>query len=104
MAAAPGTADDDTRATLLAAIARPKSWVKAVMDGSATSFAEIAKSEDLAEKYVRFLASLAFLSPRIIEAIVDGNIRARLTLDALTRGMPMAWSEQKLGLRIAFTS
>lgn len=49
------------------------------MDDSATLFAEIAGSEDLAEKYVRSLAPLAFLSPGIVEAILDGNVRAGLT-------------------------
>jgi site-specific DNA recombinase len=46
------------------AIARSRSW----MDG------EIASAEGFAERHVRRLVPLAFLSPKIIQAIADGTL------------------------------
>jgi hypothetical protein len=37
------------------------------------SFAEIAEGEALVERHIRLLVPLAFLSPHIIAAIVDGR-------------------------------
>jgi site-specific DNA recombinase len=65
------------------------------------SFDDIAAAENLAERHVRRLAPLAFLSPRIIEAIADGAAPAGLTVSRLTQTLPHAWSaqEQMFGVR-----
>jgi hypothetical protein len=51
---------------------------------------------------VRRLIPLAFLSPRIIEAIAEGRQPVDLTLEALTRliDLPLLWSaqQQRLGI------
>ena len=47
------------------------------------SFAEIARCEGKVERHIRLLAPLAFLSPRIISAIVDGTVTADLAVTAL---------------------
>jgi site-specific DNA recombinase len=49
----------------------------------------------------RLLAPLAFLSPRIITAIVDGTAPADLTVTGLAQALPYAWAEQeqRIGLR-----
>src|SRR5580704_12964314 len=58
------------RETLLIAIAKARKWVKDVERGQ--SFADIADREGKAERHIRHLARLAFVSPRIITAIIDG--------------------------------
>ena len=59
----------------------------------------IAEREGKAERHIRFLAPLAFLSPLIIESIVSGNASANLTVSGLARALPHSWTEQenKLG-------
>ena len=47
-----------------------KDWV--------ASFAEIAEREGKVERHVRFLAPLAFVSPRIVTAIIDSSALANL--------------------------
>jgi site-specific DNA recombinase len=94
-AASQGTIDDQTRTTLLTAIARSKAWVDAVSSGRADSFDDIAKTEQLAERHIRFLAPLAYLSPRIIEAIADGRAPSGLTVSQLARTLPMSWAAQE---------
>jgi hypothetical protein len=52
---------------------------------------------------VRRLIPLGFLSPRVVEVIVEGRQPPDLTVIALTRrtNLPLLWSaqEQALGLR-----
>ena len=67
----------------------------AILDGKATSFEEFAADENIAERYVRRLAVLAYLSPRIIQAIVDGVAPNGLTVSSLSMGLPHAWAEQE---------
>ncbi len=86
--------DPQSRATLLRAIARARRWHDAMLDGAA-SLDEIAKAEKLAERYVRRLATLAFLSPKIIGAIADGSAPASLTPSSLSDVLPLSWAEQE---------
>ena len=64
------------------------------------SFAEIAEREAQGERHIRTLATLAFVSPRIITAIVDGTAPADLTVSGLTKSLPHSWAdqEQNIGL------
>jgi len=39
---------------------------------------------------------IAFLSPKIIEAIESGTAPAGLTVSQLTRSLPTAWTQQEL--------
>ena len=64
---APKALDDTNRTALLTAIARAKSWIETIRKDPSQSFKTIAEREQLAERHVRFLAPLAFLSPRIVE-------------------------------------
>ena len=91
----PGTIDSETRDTLLQAIARARSWMDRIVSGKADSTDEIAASEQLAERYVRFLLPLAFLSPRIVSAIDNGMAPGDLTVATLARALPHTWAEQE---------
>ena len=93
--------DEATRSALLMAIARSREWVDAIIADQTTDFATISEREKLAERHVRFLAPLAYLSPRIIEAIAEGRAPADLTVTRLVRGLPMVWAEQEKQLGFA---
>ncbi|MDQ6702235.1 MAG: hypothetical protein M3Z96_03525 [Pseudomonadota bacterium] len=60
----------------------------------------IASAEGLAERHVRRLVPLTFLSPKIIQAIAGGTAPAGLTVSSLTQALPHGWTaqEQMLGL------
>jgi len=90
--------DPRTRNTLLQAIVQARGWMDAILDGKVASFEEIAGAENLGVRHIRFLAPLAFLSPRIIEAIANGSIPAGATASSLARALPHAWAEQERGL------
>jgi hypothetical protein len=44
---------------------------------------------------LRLLTPLAFVSPRIIAAIVDGTAPADLTVTGLAKALPYSWAEQE---------
>jgi site-specific DNA recombinase len=87
------------REALLIAIAKARQWIDDLAHGRAASFAVIARREGRAERHIRLLATLAFLSPRIVSTLLD-NVPADLTLTTLARALPWSWAEQerRLGL------
>ncbi len=84
----------ESRDAVLTAIAKARRWINDIRQGRIASFAEIAKQENQGERHIRLLASLAFVSPRIISAIVDGTAPADLTVTGIARALPYSWAEQ----------
>ncbi len=95
-----GAMDEAHRLSLLAAIARARDGIETIVKDPALDFGAIARREKLVERHIRFLAPLAYLSPRVIEAIAEGRAPADLTVTRLARKLPLAWTEQeeRLGL------
>ena len=88
----------ESRDALLTAIAKARRWIDDIRLGRIVSFAEIAEHEAQGERHIRLLAPLAFVSPRIIAAIVDGTAPADLTVTGLARALPYSWAEQEQGI------
>ncbi|GAC1554905.1 MAG: hypothetical protein NVS2B5_15100 [Beijerinckiaceae bacterium] len=87
--------DAVTREKLLRAIARACRWADQIRSGKVASLDEIAIAEQIGERHVRRLLPLAFLAPRIVEAIIDGTAPAGLTVSRLTEALPHAWTDQE---------
>jgi hypothetical protein len=85
----------DRREALLIAIAKARRWIDDVASGRAASFAAIARREGRVERHIRLLAPLAFLSPRIVSALLEGTAPAGLTVTALARALPDCWDQQE---------
>ena len=93
--------DEATRSALLTAIVRSRAWVETILEDPAADLGTIAKRESLAERHVRFLMPLAYLSPRMIEAIAEGRAPANLTVTRLARNLPTVWANQEKQLGFA---
>ena len=91
----------ESRDALLTAISKARGWIEDIRLSRIASFAEIAKREGQGERHIRLLAPLAFVSPRIISAVVDGTAPANLTVTGLAKVLPYSWAEQErsIGLR-----
>jgi site-specific DNA recombinase len=87
--------DDAARISLLTAIARSRGWIEAILREPSIDFAAIAARENLAERHVRFLATLAYLSPRMVEALAAGRAPAGMAVRRLARHLPFGWAEQE---------
>ncbi len=88
---------------LLKAVARARKWSDDLISGRVRSIGELARREGIDGRSVRRLIRLGALSPRIVEAIVEGRQPPDLTVITLTRriDLPLLWSaqEQTLGIR-----
>jgi len=77
------------------AIAKARRWVEDLRLGRIASFAEIAEREALGERHIRLLTPLAFVSPRIIAAVIEGTAPTDLTVTGLAKALPYSWAEQE---------
>lgn len=82
---------------LIKAIARAHLCRDKLLSGEFASLAEIAKSEAVDRRYLSRVLHLAFLSPRIVDAICNGSEPEDLTTEALLKAkdFPMDWREQE---------
>ena len=85
----------ESRDALLGAIAKARRWIEDLRLGRVDSFAEIAEREAQGERHIRLLAPLAFVSPRIVAAIVEGAAPTDLTVTGLAKALPYSWAEQE---------
>ena len=92
--AARPTLRSESRDALLGAIAKARRWINDLRQGRIASFEDIAKQEGQGERHIRLLAPLAFISPRIISALVEGTAPAGVTVTGLARALPYSWAEQ----------
>ena len=81
---------------LIKAIARGRAWFDELATGRALSLQALAKRDAITRRYIRRLVSLAFLSPELVEAILQGRQPVELTATRLTElDLPLDWTEQR---------
>jgi len=79
--------------TLLRNLAAAHGWAKMIKDG--IGFTEIAKRTGHSDAFVRTRTQLAFLSPKLQTAILNGTQPESLTLKSfLSAPMPLDWNAQ----------
>jgi hypothetical protein len=90
----------ETRAKLVQAIAQGKCWVAELISGSITSTQQIAAREQCSLRQVNLTISLAFLSPTLVKAAVDGRLPRGVGISTV-RDLPELWAAQhrSLGLQ-----
>src|ERR1700731_297465 len=96
----PGVAIQNDRSrcdpTLIKAIARGRGWFEELAAGRARSLRELAERDGVTRRYVRRLVDLAFLSPELVEVILQGRQPVKLTATRLIElDLPLDWTEQR---------
>ena len=82
--------------TLIKAIARGRAWFEELAAGRARSLRELAERDGITRRYVRRLVDLAFLSPQLVEVILQGRQPVALTVTRLTElDLPLDWTDQR---------
>ncbi|MCR6501292.1 recombinase family protein [Shinella sp. CPCC 101442] len=81
---------------LIAMIAKAHLYLEALTDGSGAGHTEVAERLGIHGPDISRILPIAFLSPKITEAILTGRQPADLTIAKLTRmlDLPMGWSDQ----------
>lgn len=90
--------DEALRMALHSVIGRARASIDEIVNDASVDFETIAGRERLGAAFVRRLASLAFLSPRVVETIADGRASADLAATKLLTDLPLSWAEQEQGL------
>ena len=81
---------------LIKAIARGRAWFEELATGRARSLQELAERDGISRRYIRRLVGLAFLSPELVEATLQGRQPVMLTATRLTElDLPLDWSAQR---------
>jgi hypothetical protein len=80
---------------LIKAIARGRAWFEELSTGRARSLEVLAKRDGISRRYIRRLVNFAFLSPKLVEAILQGRQPVALTVKRLSKlDLPLDWTEQ----------
>jgi hypothetical protein len=87
------------RARLVCAIARGRRWLDDIIAGSVSSPQQLAQREQCTVRQVNLTLSLAFLSPQLVKAAVEGRLPRGINIERL-RDPDAEWSRQfqELGL------
>jgi len=82
---------------LIDMIARAHAYLGVLTDGQGLGRKQVAEQFGVHPEDVSRLLPLAYLSPRIVEAIMTGRQPADLSVRHLTRGieLPISWAEQE---------
>ena len=79
---------------LIKALARGFRWRRMLEEGRYASISEMAKAEGIERGYLGSLLRLTLLAPEMVEAILDGQQPARVTLPGLMEPFPVEWRQQ----------
>jgi hypothetical protein len=83
----------ERRAHLVSAIARGRRWLNEIVSGSVTEAEQIAAREGCTVRQVNLTVSLAFLSPALVRAAVEGRLPRGIGIERL-RDPPAEWARQ----------
>jgi site-specific DNA recombinase len=91
----------ETRATLVASIARGRRWLDELVTDAKADAECIAKRERCSVRQVNMTISLAFLAPDLVRAAIEGRLPRGIGVTRL-RDAPVEWSRQHamLGLTL----
>jgi site-specific DNA recombinase len=89
----------ETRATLVASIARGRRWLEELRADPIANVQAIAKRQGCSARKVNMTISLAFLAPDLVKAAIEGRLPRGMGVARLC-DMPAEWSRQRqiLGL------
>ena len=83
----------ETRSRLISGIANARAWLNELATGRVGDTAAIALRHGCSERSVRSTLNLAFLSPAIVQAAIDGTLPEGMGVVQMTE-LPAAWREQ----------
>ncbi|KQT17219.1 hypothetical protein ASG40_17715 [Methylobacterium sp. Leaf399] len=84
----------EDRARILKAVATARSWIDDLLAARIADTDAIAMREGCSERSVRMTLSLAQLSPRIVQALVEGRLPRGIGIKSLAE-LPLSWAEQE---------
>src|SRR5439155_18524613 len=99
--AAAGTVEDGNgpevarNESLIQTIIRAHAWVHCLQEGAYESIEQLAEANRLHPKVVRQALRLAFLSPDVTSAILEGREPCGLSPSRIPKLLPLLWAEHR---------
>jgi hypothetical protein len=90
----------ETRATLVASIARGRAWLNELTADRTATTESIAKRERCSARKINKTISLAFLAPELVKAAIEGKLPHGMGVARLF-DLPAEWSRQRQVLGLA---
>jgi hypothetical protein len=90
-----GAPEGEHNEGLIQSVVRAYVWKQSLLDGIYESIKELAEANRLHPKVVRQAFRLAFLSPDVTSAILEGRQPASLSLARIQKLLPLPWSEHR---------
>ena len=90
----------EMRIALVTSIATGRRWLEEIVTGSVDNAEQIATREKCSVRQVNMAISLAFLSPTLVKAAIDGRLPRGIGIARL-RDAPAEWSRQHAMLGLA---
>jgi site-specific DNA recombinase len=81
--------------SLIRSIVRGHAWVDCLRDGKYGSIEQLAEENRLHPRVVRHALRLAFLSPEVTSAILEGKQPAGITPPRVAELLPLLWMEHR---------
>jgi site-specific DNA recombinase len=81
---------------LVQSIVRAHTWKQALLDGTYESIEKLAEASRLHPKVVRQALRLAFLSPDVTSAILEGRQSTTLSLAHIPKLLPLRWTDLRV--------
>lgn len=91
----------ETRLALVTSIARGRYWLNEIVTGDVADVEQIAAREKCSVRQINMTISLAFLSPTLVQAAIDGRLPRGIGVARL-RDAPAEWSRQFKMLGLSF--
>ena len=84
----------EARNRLIKGIALGRRWLDQIVKGECADTARLGRREDKSERSIRMTLSLAFLSPEIVKAAIEGKLPRHIGLTELS-DPALSWNVQK---------
>jgi hypothetical protein len=89
------TPDPARNESLIQSIVRAHAWIQHLYDGKHESIEALAEANRLHPKVVRQVFRLAFLSPDVTSAILEGRQPSGLSVTQIPRLLPLQWTQHR---------
>jgi site-specific DNA recombinase len=90
-----GSAKDARNESLIQSVVRARAWMHLLRDGTYSSIEELADANDIHPKVIRQSLRLAYLSPDVTAAILDGSQPTSLSLARIPKLLSLKWTDHQ---------
>ncbi len=87
--------DGGTDPHVLRAVARAWSWRRKLESGEASAILDIARAEDVTDRYVSFLLRLAYLAPLVTEKLISTRCSPAISIKVMVAAADLCWTDQE---------